>query len=145
MLRLQSVKTKASQLDIERCIYTADTVVGIIESYIHEHKVRVFVEAIPFSRNPNGKLFTRHELVGMIKYRLRKLNAEVYFIQSKTLKLQFTGNGSADKAAMQATAYNRYVRLIKNDNIADALALCAVGHDFIYEKKRLPHERLPMD
>lgn len=139
-----SIKTEAKHHDMSRLVAISDRVVYTIGQYTADHKVRVFIEAMPLSRRPDGKLYTRTELLGIVKYRLLILGVEVYLISPKTLKSKFAGNGNADKGQMQAAVYNRFQRLIKNDNVADGLALAATGLDYIKRRITLSIERLPM-
>lgn len=143
ILFTKSIKTKPGSHDVRRCIDIVDTIIGIVEPYIHDHKVRIAIEPIPFARRPTGKTFTRHELVGMLKRELLKRGVEVYMIGATTIKNKFAGKGSADKTHMQAAVYNRFKRLVKNDNIADSIAIAALLSDYIERKLKLSIERLP--
>lgn len=117
----------------------AETVFGICEQYKDDHDLFVYAEAMPFSTRPNGKTYTRTELFGLVKYLLFKAGIPCCTVTTTTLKKQFAKNGTATKDNMIAAVYNRYNRVIKNDNIADAIGLASIGNRHIVKKANFPH------
>lgn len=64
-------------------------------------------------------------------------------VGNTTLKSKFTGNGKAQKSCVQNEIQNRFQRIIKNDNIADAVALAVIGQEYLSSKIKMAVEKLP--
>lgn len=127
--------------DHKRAAAIAEALLSLVEPYHLEHKTRVFFEALPFSRRPDGKLYTRTGAFYLSIYLMRQAGIDVWSMQSKTLKKAFAGTGASDKQGVINAVYNRYGRLENDDNIADAIALATVGNEFI-DGKRISIEKI---
>jgi Holliday junction resolvasome RuvABC endonuclease subunit len=86
-------------------------------------------------------MFTRAELIGMIKYKLTEYGCTCYTVGIKSLKKHITGNGNCKKEAMAAAIYSKYGFTSSftpgHEDITDAYALAAYGRDLIHRKLRL--------
>lgn len=130
-------------LDMSRTRHIANSVVDTIESYSSGHRIYIMIEAIPFSRNPTGKTYTRVEVIAVIKWELLKRGYPVYMVTATTLKKQFAGKGNKDKDAVKLACREKYNLNISNDNVADALAAADSLKRYILERARFPLEKMP--
>ena len=144
ILFTKSIKTNPKSLDFARVLYTTTAILNDARAYAGDHKVRAFIEAIPFAPRPNGKTYTRTELFGIVKYGLVTSGIDTYVIGATTLKKEFASHGAAGKDAVIAAVHRRFGRLIKNDNVADSLGLASLGRDHFVSKLRFSMEKMPM-
>ncbi len=145
IIDVKSFRSYPKQSDEYRIRLIAKGIVQEIEQYRYDHDVYVFIEALPFAKRPTGSAYTRSELYGVIKYLLVEMGIHTYFVSALTLKKQFAGTGTADKHNVQAAVYNRYGRLIKNDNIADAIGLASIGNRYINKEIKFPATKISME
>lgn len=101
----------------------------------------VFIEDYAYSKN-QGKVFTRAELVGMMKYLLcEEYEYTTYLIGITSLKKFITGKGNGGKELMEPAVYAKYGFSVADmakstrDNIVDAYALAQYGMYFLANKK----------
>ena len=136
------VTTDPKARDLSRCLGAADVIIRTIQKgcFLYD-KVSVFIEASGSSRFA-GKLITRMELVGMVKYKLFRIGCNLYTVTPASLKQEITGKGNATKNKM-LTKVNRLTgNEYTNDNVADAHALSIYGWRMLIGGKRLDHDYL---
>jgi Holliday junction resolvasome RuvABC endonuclease subunit len=135
--------TSKPSSDLPRVDKIASTVLDLVKSYADDKKVYVIFESIPFSRNPTGKSFTRHNLVFLLQWLFAKEGIETFSVTPTTIKNKFVGHGHAEKKAVIAAIHQKYRHTIKNDNIADAFAAADLLIAFIAKKLKLPIVKSP--
>lgn len=138
-----SIKTKPKMLDLSRQAYIAETIFNTLEEYAGDRKIHVIIEAIPFSRRPTGKHFTRTGAVDILKYVLVKAGYPVYMIGATTIKNRFAGKGNSDKDAIIAAIKKKYTYNIRNNNVADAFAAADLLIAYLGKKVKLTLELMP--
>lgn len=133
---LSDVKPNKKQIvrDIDRQLYILDNLSKMIEDdTLMADKVVVCIEGYAFGSQV-GKVFTRAELVGMIKRMLVLKDFEIYLIAPSAMKKFITGIGNARKAEVIAAAKQKYGFEGKNDNICDALCLAKYCFEYLNGK-----------
>lgn len=146
IIKVYAIKTtRKDGLDDQRVLKIAERIMSVIEEYSDTNKVRVGIEAIPFSkRGATGKIFTRYGLFQVLKYLLMKAGIETYVIGPTTVKNRFAGKGNVDKDAVIKAIFTKYKLTIKDDNVADAFACASLVISYVREKLKLSIERVPM-
>lgn len=105
-------------LDEERIDWVTKKIVASIRKF---QPRLVAIEGYSFGSNqPGGAV--RHELAGVLKNRLLRLETPYVIYPPRSLKKWFTGSGSASKEEMVLEASRRGFTT-KDDNLADAYAL----------------------
>lgn len=85
-------------------------------------RVAVVIEDYAFGR-ATGKVFTRAELIGAIKYiTLTVFGFDLFLVSPKALK-KFMGSGNNEKEDMVHAAHMRFSFVHGNDNVIDAFCL----------------------
>lgn len=121
------IPTTPQEHDFKRQLKIADTVLGFVEAANRNDRVVVAIEGYANSafKRGSGKLFTRAEIVGMIKISLSlKYNCDIFIVQPTSLKLFICGKGNGSKQQMMDAIQLRYNKFFNDDNLADAYALC---------------------
>ena len=117
--------------DIDRQLYILDHLTKMVEDdTLMADRVVVCIEDYAFGSQV-GKVFTRAELIGMIKRMLVLKDFDVYLIAPTSMKKFITGIGNARKAEVIAAAKQKYNFQGKNDNICDALCLAKYCYAYI--------------
>ena len=117
--------------DIDRQLFILDTLTKNIEQdTMMADKVVIVIEDYAFGSQV-GKMFTRAELVGMIKRMLFLKDYEIYLVAPTSMKKFITGIGNARKQEVIAAAKEKYGFEGKNDNICDALCLAKYCHAYL--------------
>lgn len=117
--------------DIDRQLFILDTLTKNIEQdTMMADKVVIVIEDYAFGSQV-GKMFTRAELVGMIKRMLFLKDFEIYLVAPTSMKKFVTGIGNARKQEVIAAAKQKYGFEGKNDNICDALCLAKYCHAYL--------------
>lgn len=130
---LSDVKPNKKEVvrDIDRQLYILDNLTKMIEDdTLMADKVVVCIEGYAFGSQV-GKVFTRAELIGMIKRMLVLKDFDIYLIAPTSMKKFITGIGNARKAEVIAAAREKYGFTGKNDNICDALCLAKYCYEYI--------------
>ena len=84
-------------------------------------------EAATFGSHNPAVQASHNEMAGVLKLFAADLNIEVRAYNPGTIKKWLTGNGAADKAQMIRAVKAQFGIATKDDNIADAVAICAMG------------------
>ena len=120
--------------DIDRQLFILDNLTKMIEDdTMMADKVVVCIEGYAFGSQV-GKVFSRAELVGMIKRMLVLKDFEIYLVAPTSMKKFITGIGNARKAEVIAAAKEKYGFEGKNDNICDALCLAKYCYEYLKGK-----------
>lgn len=118
--------------DDERINYLADKVIYNVRKFKPDI---VLIEGYAYSKNMRG-VATRHEMYGVIKNRLLKMEQPYLLVTPTALKKFGTGNGKADKTEMIYAAKERLIemgiprqspRSISDSDRADAFWLAILG------------------
>lgn len=100
---------------------------GTLEIAMAQRPSLILIEGYSFNSR-GGMQFDRVELGGILRFELaRRSNAPIIEPAPSTLKKFTTGTGLATKDAMVSTLAKKHQRVFRNDDAADAFALCQLG------------------
>ena len=133
------IKTSPNKADHTRIDYIVDQFFERLRPYINDHTRFVF-EAFAFSRN-SGKAFTRAEVAGIIKYKLRQDEYDIIAVSPSALAKEIAGNGRCGKDGMMQAVFRKYNFYTKISDEADALAAAMYGHKLFIEHAPLDFTR----
>lgn len=137
------VRTSTGSPDFMRCTNIVWDIVRLMENNCFlADTIHVFIEGYANSRfGVTAKLFTRIELVGMLKATLFHRGYYTYVVTPGSLKLEIAGTGVATKDEMIEAIANITGHTYKSDDIADAHGLALYGRRLL-GGKRLDIEKL---
>ena len=104
-----------------------DTLVPIVRRF--EPDVMV-IEGVAYNPKNTSRAAQLHELTGIVKWEVFKHHTgDIVIVAPTSLKKAATGSGKADKTEMMRVAHERFGIRFFDDNICDAVWLCATYLD----------------
>lgn len=120
-----------------RIQYIRQTIETIVEQLA---PTLVAYEGYALGGRPNGKMWERAELGGVLKSMLYSRNIPLLLIPPKSLKLFAAGKGNAEKEDVAEAMAPIYGQRFRSFDEADAFALMRMGQAF-QDRRLLPRDR----